>query len=398
MRWKVPAVIVLLAVGVGAVAYAVTGGLGGTRASGPQYLTATVSSGDIADTVVATGSLVRATTYNLDFGVAPSVVLGSSSSSAGGGSGTWSVTAVKVAVGDVVKKGDVLATADTATLRRSLSSAQANLAAAKTQKTVARTNLDNASGTDAIRQARIGYDQASSQYTQQAGQVADLQLQIARARIVAPVDGTVITVGAVAGADLSSGPAIALASGPLEVTADFTETDLPSLKLGQPASVTVDAVNATIAGKVTAIAPSAAASSGSVVTYSVTIELTTPPAAARPGMSASASVTIASATGVLTIPAIALSGSAINGYTVRVLGQDGTAQTRDVTVGLVTSTEAEVQSGLQAGEAVVTGTTAAQTTTTTTGGGFGIPGAGGFPRGGGGNGGTDTHNGGGTQP
>jgi RND family efflux transporter MFP subunit len=400
MRWKVPAVIVLLAVGVGAVAYAVTGGLGGARASGPQYLTSQVSSGDIADTVVATGSLVRATTYDLDFGVAPSVVVGSSSSSASGGSGTWSVSTVKVAVGDLVKKGDVLATADTAILRRSLSSAQANLAAAKTQKTVARTNLDNASGTDAIRQARIGYDQASSQYTQQVGQVADLQLQIARATIVAPVDGTVVTVNAVAGADLSSGPAVALSSGSLEVTADFTETDLPSLKLGQPASVTVDAVNTTIAGKVTAIAPSAAASSGSVVTYSVTIELTTPPAAARPGMSANASVTIASATGVLTIPAIALSGSAINGYTVLVLGQDGTAQTRDVTVGLVTSTQAEVQSGLQAGEAVVTGTTAAQTTTTTTGGGFGLPG-GGFQRGTGGNGGNNggnNRNGGGTQP
>ncbi len=395
MRWKMPVAVVLLAVGVGAVAYAVTGGPGGSRASGPQYLTSTVASGDIADTVVATGSLGRATTYDLNFGVAPAVVSGSSSS--GGGSGTWSVTAVKVAVGDTVKKGDVLATADTASLHRSLSSAQLSLAAAKTQKTVAKKTLDNASGTDAIRQARIGYDQAVSQYIQQAGQVSDLAVQISRATIVAPVDGTVIGVSAVTGADLASGPAVSLASGPLEVTADFTETDLPSLKLGQPANVTVDAINASIAGKVTAIAPSAAATSGSVVTYSVTVELTSPPAAARPGMSAKASVTIAQVSGVLTIPAIALNGSALNGYTVLVLGADGTAQSRDVTVGLVTSTEAEVQTGLQQGEAVVTGTTAAQTTTTTGGGGFGLPGTGGgFQRNG--NGGNRNGNGGGTQP
>ncbi len=397
MRWKMPVAIVLLAVGVGAVVYAVTGGPGGSSASGPQYLTSTVTSGDVADTVVATGSLSRATTYDLNFGVAPSVVAGSSSSSAGSSSGTWSVGTVKVAVGDVVKKGDVLATADTATLRRSLSSAQGSLAAAKIQKTVAKKSLDNASGTDAIRQARIGYDQSSSQYTQAVGQVSDLQQQIARATIVAPADGTVVTVNAVAGTDSAASPAIAIASGPLETIADFTETDLPSLKTGQAASVTVAAVNATVDGKVTAIAPSAASSSGSVVTYAVTIELTSPPAAARPGMSAKASVTIAQASGVLTIPAIALSGSALNGYTVLVLGQDGTAQSRDVTVGLVTSSEAEIQSGLQAGEAVVTGTTAAQTTTTTTGGGFGLPG-GGFPRGNGGNGGNRNGNGGGSQP
>ena len=73
MRWKVPAAVVLLAVGAGAVVLAVTGGPGGSRASEPQYLTATAATADIADTVVADGSLVRATTYDLNFGVAPTV-------------------------------------------------------------------------------------------------------------------------------------------------------------------------------------------------------------------------------------------------------------------------------------------------------------------------------------
>ena len=131
------------------------------------------------------------------------------------------------------------------------------------------------------------------------------------------------------------------------------------------------------------IAPSAASSSGNVVTYGVTIELTDAPAAARPGMSAKASVTIDSADGVLAVPAVALNGSALNGYTVQVVGADGSAQARDVVVGLVTSTQAEIKSGLQAGEAVVIGTTASQTTTTTGGGGF-FPGGGTFNRGGGG--------------
>ena len=78
------------------------------------------------------------------------------------------------------------------------------------------------------------------------------------------------------------------------------------------------------------------------MTYAVTIELTSPPATARPGMSAKATVTIAQATNVLAIPAVALNGNAL-GYTVLVVGSDGSAASRDVTVGLVTSTEAEIK-------------------------------------------------------
>lgn len=396
MRWKMLAAIVLLAVGVGAVAFAVTGGPGGSRAALPQYLTATAATADVAATVVANGDLARATTYNLDFGTAPTV--GDSTSSTGAGNGTWSVTTVEVAVGDAVKKDDVLATADTSSLARDLQAARSSLSAAKSQKTIAKGQLVDATDTDARRQARIGYENAVSQYTQAQSQVIDLEEQIARATIVAPADGTVVAVGAVAGADISGGPAIQLSSGALQATADFTESDLPSLKTGQPASVTVDAIGATLQGTVAAIAPSAASSSGSVVTYAVTIDLTSPPATARPGMSAKASVIIAQATGVLAVPAVALDGSAL-GYTVLVVGQDGTAQSRDVTVGLVTSTQAEIKTGLRAGEAVVIGTTAAQTTTTG-GGGIGIPGTGGgFQRNGGNGGGTNGGgNGGGTQP
>jgi macrolide-specific efflux system membrane fusion protein len=91
------------------------------------------------------------------------------------------------------------------------------------------------------------------------------------------------------------------------------------------------------------------------------------------------------------VPAVALNGSAL-GYTVLVVGPDGAAQSRDVRVGLVTSTQAEIKTGLQPGEAVVIGTTATQTTTTG-GGGF-FPGGGGFQRGG--NGGTNGNGGGGT--
>jgi macrolide-specific efflux system membrane fusion protein len=93
-------------------------------------------------------------------------------------------------------------------------------------------------------------------------------------------------------------------------------------------------------------------------------------------------ITTASATGVIAIPAIALTGANGN-YAVRVLDSAGQVQTVPVVVGLTTSTLAEITSGLTEGQTVITGTTAARTgtTTTTTTGGFGGFG-GGFPGGG----------------
>ena len=124
----------------------------------------------------------------------------------------------------------------------------------------------------------------------------------------------------------------------------------------------------------------------------MTVGLTDPPAGVLPGMTADVTITTASVSNVLTIPSEALAGTAGN-YTVRILDAAGVPEARPVTVGLVTSTLAEIKSGLTAGEAVITGTTAARNATTTTttnqGGGFrgfGGGGGGGVPGGGGGNG------------
>jgi multidrug efflux pump subunit AcrA (membrane-fusion protein) len=102
-------------------------------------------------------------------------------------------------------------------------------------------------------------------------------------------------------------------------------------------------------------------------------------------MSAEIAVTTASATNVLAVPAIAL-GTATDGtYTVQVLDASGQPQSVAVDVGLISTSLAEITSGLTEGTAVVTGTASDRTssgTTTTTRipglDGGGIPG-GGFP-------------------
>jgi HlyD family secretion protein len=220
--------------------------------------------------------------------------------------------------------------------------------------------------------AQIATDESAVASAQSSLTVA--KTAVSNASIVAPVAGVVTAVNIVAGANAPSGAAITLASADLQVTADFSETDLPSLKVGQAASVTIKAVGGTaVDGVVNAIAPQAASSSGGVVAYAVTISLTTPPAEIRMGMSAQVSVTLAQSTNVIAVPTSALGGSA-GAYTVQVLDANGQPQAVAVQVGLVTNTLAEITSGLSVGQRVVTGTASTRTGTTTTGTGVGIPG------------------------
>jgi multidrug efflux pump subunit AcrA (membrane-fusion protein) len=99
-------------------------------------------------------------------------------------------------------------------------------------------------------------------------------------------------------------------------------------------------------------------------------------------MSANVSITTASAPNVVAIPAIALLGTTGN-YSVRTVTDGQEIQTVPVEVGLVTSTLAEITSGIDAGTAVVVGTSSTRTGSSTTTGGFGGGGFGGnFPGGG----------------
>ena len=97
----------------------------------------------------------------------------------------------------------------------------------------------------------------------------------------------------------------------------------------------------------------------------MTVPLAEAPAKARSGMTADVTITIASATNVLTVPAAALRGSEGD---YRVLTMDATgSRSRPRPVGLVTSTTAEIKNGLTEGTAVVTGTAAPRPARPTTG-------------------------------
>jgi len=376
MRLKILAIVALLVVGGAAVA-ASLGVFSPPANAASTLLTAAATTTDVTDEITATGTVETASQYLLAFGAAPEEVAGSATadSTASNGSGTstvtWPVTEVKVAVGDHVTKGQVLATAGTADLEAQIADAKRTASSAALQLKQARTDHKDASGTAARRQTQIALYNAESASAKAASDLADLVALRAYKTIKAPADGTVTAVAISAGSDAPSATAITMIAGTLQITTNVVESDISAIKVDQQADVTVSAIDASLKGKVVSIDP-VGSDSGStgVVSFAVVVQLDAPPAELRPGMSADISIVAASATNVIAIPSRALSGSA-GAYTVRVVAADGTVSVRSVEVGLVTSSLAEIKSGLQAGEQVVTGTSSTQNSTTTGGGGFG---------------------------
>ena len=388
MKLKILAIVALAAVGVGA-AFVAMGGLPASAASKTQYLTGAAATGDVADDVAATGTVATSASYGLAFG-SPAHLASADAPAAG--STTWTVTDLKVAAGDTVKKGAVLATADTTDLKRQLAAANTAIDTAKIQLRLAKASLtdaEDAAVTAQIRQAKVSVNNATSQLADATKTRDDVKTQLRLATLTAPIDGIVTAVNVVKGLEAPSGDAIVIDAPTFQITADVVESDLAAMKVGQAASVTIGAVDAQVTGKVTAIAPTAVGNTtGSVVSYAVTVSLDNVPATVRAGMTADVTITIDSATNVLTVPAAALRGTSGN-YSVLILGADGTPTAQPVEVGLVTNTTAEIKSGLNEGQEVVTGVNTPQTGTATSGnGGFGGGFGGAVPIGGNGRRGT----------
>ncbi len=104
----------------------------------------------------------------------------------------------------------------------------------------------------------------------------------------APFDGVLAKLDLEVGEMIQPGQVVAVVAdlAHLQIeTTDLSEKDIPKVKVGQRAEVYVEALDETLQGRVTAIAPRADTLGGDVV-YKVTIRLDSVPAALRWGMTA----------------------------------------------------------------------------------------------------------------
>ncbi|HJZ49282.1 MAG TPA: efflux RND transporter periplasmic adaptor subunit [Roseiflexaceae bacterium] len=221
--------------------------------------------------------------------------------------------------------------------RASLAQAQANLAKLTAPGTA--TDID-------IQQASI---------TQAEQSLKQAQLKLDQATLKAPFDGVVTAVDIVPGSAASSATtAISLIDrSTLHVDLKLSENDVANVQLGQPVTLTIDALKDwKVEGTVSYIAPSAESSNG-VVTYRVRVDFPDGDARVKVGMTANLTIVTAKKDGVLLVPNTALLPKGA-GRVVQVPNADGTTREVEVQTGLTDSTRTEITSGLKAGDKVVT--------------------------------------------
>lgn len=227
------------------------------------------------------------------------------------------------------------------------------LAAAEAAVTQARTNLriaeENAESSNAQQQVLT----ARAQVAQARNAVKAAERNLGLTRVVSPIDGTVTEVAAQPGelAGQSSVLVVVADLKHLEVAANVDETDVHSVKAGQPVDVKVESVPGKVfRGSVEGVAEQGKVIS-SVVYFEVTIQVTDDSGTLKAGMTADVDIILARRANVLTIPNAALEDRR-GRLMARTLDENGEPFFKRVELGITDGTITEVTSGLEAGEMV----------------------------------------------
>jgi multidrug efflux pump subunit AcrA (membrane-fusion protein) len=404
---SVVAVVALVGAGLG-YWLSQRGGGSASAAATVTYRSVAASLQTVRQSVSATGTIAPADEDSLNFSV----------------SGT--VTAVKVAEGDRVRKGQLLAKVDSAQARATLAQARATLADAKAR-------LDSDTSADA-GSTQLAADRTA--VTAAKGQVTSAKDSLDSARLTSPIAGVVASVNLTVGQQVTGGSggtgSSALGSSSsdssaqvlvisdkswiVNTTVDDTQVDLLAkgdqvqIVPGSTSASTTTALpgvsangttanGTTVYGTITSIGMIASTSSGSsgVASFPVVVAVTGSPSGLHAGASATLTLIYKQLTNVLTVPTTAVHTSGGSSYVLQ--SQNGKQVQTSVSIGLSSGGLTQITKGLSEGDEVLepqltftrsgsnsTGSTNRGGTTRGNFGNFG-GGAGNFPGGGAGFGG-----------
>ena len=189
---------------------------------------------------------------------------------------------------------------------------------------------------------------AQASVEEATAKLVEAQQALAGATLVSPITGTVGAVTSTVGAAATAGTPVVtvIGEGAAEVSATVPLEQLEKLAVGQEATVTPVGTTAAVQGTVTSVGTLPSPTAESVV-YPVTITVPSPPATMAAGSTSTATITVAEALDVLTVPT-----SAVRRGMVTVLTGEETTPTR-VTVGAVGAARTEIREGLTEGASVV---------------------------------------------
>jgi RND family efflux transporter MFP subunit len=201
------------------------------------------------------------------------------------------VKEILVKEGQVVKAGQILVTLNVPDLELAVTKAEFDVKSA--QLMFQRSNDPYKKVTE---DGKTTYVKAYVEKRQEAeaklnGAKAGLDLAkftLAQGTLTAPFDGTVVKLDVRVGEVTSPGKVVLVLGDTAHMqieTTDLSERDVRGVRDGQPAAVTIEALNTTITGKVVSVSPISEIVGGDVV-YKVKIKLDEQPADLLWGMSA----------------------------------------------------------------------------------------------------------------
>jgi macrolide-specific efflux system membrane fusion protein len=334
------------------------------------------------------------------------------------------IEAVHVALGQDVKKGDLIVEIDSLDQENAVKTAQAVLAGIEAQKRsqeaslvkaeaalarnqqlsanslVSQTDLETAQA--AVDSAQAQIDQLDAQIAQSQLSVESAELDLARTKIVAPSDGTIVALlvdeGQTVNANSTIPTIVKIADlDTMVIKAEISEADVVRVQAGQRVyftilgepDVKIDATLREVEPAPTSIS-SDTASTDSAVYYNGLFDVPNPEHKLRISMTAQVTIVLDEAKDALVLSSGLVSRKDPEGNTIVPVYDPATETVtpRRIEVGLNNNVMAEITSGLSEGEQVVSGGTAiARPAGSGQGGGFRPPGGGmmmmGAPRGGG---------------
>ncbi len=271
--WSIIAIGILLAIGATACGSA-------SPTAAPAATSATSSTAQAPGTITASVSVEPVHKSQMAFNIAAPV------------------KEVDVKAGDQVKAGQTLIVLDTPEMAYAVKSAQAELQSAQLNDTLERSTRQYRAWTgrkwiwvNGIPEVRAQAD-ARVQQGQAAVDVA--RANLAQGTLVAPYDGTVVSV------DVDPGEMVVpqkpiLVIGDLNhlqiETTDLSEREIARVHIGQTAAIKLKAFSQDLPGKVIAISPLSNLNNGDTV-FKVTIALDNPPKGLMWGMTGDATIQV----------------------------------------------------------------------------------------------------------
>jgi HlyD family secretion protein len=188
----------------------------------------------------------------------------------------------------------------------------------------------------------------------------DSREQLMKAVILAPFDGTIVDVGLseddqLSAQNYSSRTAVHLVdTETIKFEGSVDEIDIFQVKVGQKANIIIDAIaDQELSGTVTFISPAGSSTTG-VISFTVTIELDPTKIELKGGLTATADIIIENRVNVLLIPVEAIIETPEGLFTQVLDESTGELEKRQIIRGAQSIQFAEVISGLNEGEKIVT--------------------------------------------